>query len=114
MFAGVRGAMVVAAGAIRYNFLKFVIADGLAAIVSGGFFVFVGHWLGNRLDKDTVKEFKWWFISVAAVLAVAFISWMLWRKNRAVERVEKVTAKVEQVAGAVAHAAHLTSDKPEK
>src|SRR5689334_12695210 len=42
MFAGVRGAMVIAAGAIRFNFLKFIIADGLAAIVSGGLFVFLG------------------------------------------------------------------------
>jgi membrane protein DedA with SNARE-associated domain len=114
MFAGVRGAMVVAAGAIRYNFLKFFIADGLAAIVSGGFFVFVGHWLGTRLNQETIKEFKWWFIGIAVLLAIAFIGWIFWRKKRAVERMEKVTAKVEHVAGVVAHAAHLTSDKPEK
>ena len=42
MFAGIRGAMVVAAGAMRFNFIKFVIADGLAALVSGGLFVWLG------------------------------------------------------------------------
>jgi membrane protein DedA with SNARE-associated domain len=114
MFAGVRGAMVIAAGAIRYNFWKFLIADGIAAIVSGGFFVFVGHWLGTRLSEDTIRDFKWWFIGAAVLLAVGFIGWILWRKKRAVERVEKVTAKVEHVAEVVAHAAHLTSEKPEK
>ncbi len=31
LFAGIRGAMVVAAGTIRFNFFKFLIADGLAA-----------------------------------------------------------------------------------
>jgi len=31
LFAGIRGAMVVCAGAIRYNFIVFVIADGFAA-----------------------------------------------------------------------------------
>src|SRR5439155_23278469 len=47
MFAGIRGAMVVAAGAIRFNFVKFLIADGMAAIVSGGLFIWLGHWLGS-------------------------------------------------------------------
>src|SRR3990170_6093443 len=47
MFAGVRGAMVVAAGTIRFNFVKFVIADGIAAIISGGLFVALGYWAGR-------------------------------------------------------------------
>jgi membrane protein DedA with SNARE-associated domain len=114
MFAGVRGAMVIAAGVVRFNFAKFVIADGIAAIVSGGFFVFVGHWLGSRLNEETIRDFKWWFIGSAVLLAVGFIGWILWRKKRAVERVERVTAKVEHVAEVVAQAAHLTSEKPEK
>src|SRR6185295_8194881 len=42
LFAGIRGAMVVAAGAIRYNFWKFLIADGLAALISGGIWVWIG------------------------------------------------------------------------
>src|SRR4051812_1343812 len=49
MFAGIRGAMVIAAGTIRYNFIKFVIADGLGAIVSGGLFLMVGYWAGKKL-----------------------------------------------------------------
>ena len=42
MLAGIRGMMVVAAGTIRYNFVKFIIADGLGAIVSGGSFLMLG------------------------------------------------------------------------
>src|SRR3954466_14225936 len=41
LIAGVRGAMVVAAGIIRYNFVTFIIADGLAAFVSGGLWVWL-------------------------------------------------------------------------
>jgi membrane protein DedA with SNARE-associated domain len=41
LFAGVRGAMVVCAGAIRFPFWRFVVADGLAAVVSGGLFIAV-------------------------------------------------------------------------
>ena len=33
LFAGVRGAMVIAAGVVRFNFVKFVIADGIAALL---------------------------------------------------------------------------------
>ena len=51
MFAGIRGAMVVAAGTIRFNFIKFLIADGLAAIVSGGLFVALGYWAGKTLGS---------------------------------------------------------------
>src|SRR5690349_14848878 len=50
MIAGIRGAMVVAAGALRFNFWKFLITDGLAAIISGGLFVALGYWLGSNLN----------------------------------------------------------------
>lgn len=65
MMAGVRGAMVVAAGATRFNFFKFVIADGLAAIVSGGLFLVLGHWLGKKLGsvaaiKDHLRGAEHW------------------------------------------------------
>src|SRR6185436_18724044 len=49
LFAGVRGAMVVAAGTIRFNLIKFLIADGLAALVSGGLFIFLGIKFGQNL-----------------------------------------------------------------
>ncbi|HMC67434.1 MAG TPA: DedA family protein, partial [Gemmataceae bacterium] len=51
LFAGIRGAMVVAAGAIRFNFIKFVVADGLAAVVSGGMFMALGYWAGTKLGS---------------------------------------------------------------
>lgn len=106
MFAGVRGAMVIAAGAIRFNFWKFLITDGIAALISGGFFVFVGHWLGSRLNEQTIKEFKHIFIAGALVVAVGVVGWILWRRKRSMDRVEKVVAKVDHVAERVAHAAH--------
>ncbi len=44
LFAGIRGAMVIAAGTLRFHFLKFIIADGCAAVVSGGLFMALGYW----------------------------------------------------------------------
>jgi membrane protein DedA with SNARE-associated domain len=111
MIAGVRGAMVVAAGAIRYNLVKFVIADGLAAIVSGGFFVFVGHWLGTRLNEKTIREFKHLFISCVLVIMLGFVVWIWYRIRRKPPgpgggeptRSERAFERVVKVASVTAH-----------
>jgi|SRR5450432_2012405 len=111
LFAGIRGAMVVAAGAIRFNFIKFIIADGLAAIISGGFFVAVGYWLGSRLDENRIKEFKHWFIFGASVLVCALVGWILWKRRRDMAAVEKMAKKVDTAVGKVAKVAHLAPKK---
>jgi membrane protein DedA with SNARE-associated domain len=84
MIAGVRGAMVVAAGAIRYNFIKFFIVDGLAAVVSGGLFLFIGHWLGRRLHEHmrSIQHSEHVVtIAVAAIVLIAvFITWY-WQEH---------------------------------
>lgn len=112
LFMGVRGAMVVAAGAVRFNFIKFIITDGLAALVSGGFFIFVGHWLGSSLTAERRKEFTHWFIIIALVVLLGALAWFFLRRKRDVERVEKGAAKVDQVAGTVAKVTHLAGKPP--
>ncbi len=99
LFAGVRGAMVIAAGAIRFNFVKFVVADGLAALISGGLFVWLGMKFGQNLKYIQQKTheygtFVFWTLAAAAVITVAYIWWR--RKGHrgvsevAVDTVEKV------------------------
>src|SRR5207237_1059946 len=75
LFGGIRGGMAEAAGAMRYKFVKFLIADGLGAIVSGGLFLFIGHWLGLRLkehmaDIDRYKHFVGGGLLVVGVIVV--------------------------------------------
>jgi membrane protein DedA with SNARE-associated domain len=85
MIAGIRGAMVVAAGAIRYNFAKFFIVDGLAAIVSGGLFLFIGHWLGSELHERmrSIRHSEHVVtIAVAVIVLIAvFVTWY-WQDHR--------------------------------
>src|SRR3954465_2199957 len=76
LFAGIRGAMVICAGTIRFNFIKFIIADGLAAIVSGGIFMLLGHWLGQNLTEERIHEYKHWITIGTIVLAAGFVGWI--------------------------------------
>jgi membrane protein DedA with SNARE-associated domain len=90
LVAGIRGAMVVAAGATKFNFVKFLIADGIAALVSGGLFVALGWWLsrfGNfqdvvRIVEPRVKTFVYVLLAVAA-LWLLYV-WWAGRRQKAV------------------------------
>lgn len=82
LFAGVRGAMVITAGTIKFNFWKFLIADGLAAIISGGLFMLLGHYVGKSLNDKTIAEFKHWFIAGAIVLACVLVAYLIWRHKQ--------------------------------
>ncbi len=87
LFAGIRGAMVVAAGAIRFNFAKFIVADGLAALVSGGLWVWLGWWIGRKVPdvktlKQHVEHYKGWILLGMIALGVIVIAWIVIRARR--------------------------------
>jgi membrane protein DedA with SNARE-associated domain len=83
LFMGVRGAMVVVAGTSRLKFLKFITADGLAAIVSGGMFMYLGYWGGEhgREMVHRIRQFKYSMWIGAAVLALVLI-FLFFRRDR--------------------------------
>src|SRR5688572_566431 len=87
LFAGIRGAMVVAAGATRFSFVKFVIADGIAALISGGLFIALGYWLGGKLATPQeawhrIEPYKNYAMIGMAFLAVLLILYFAWRAKR--------------------------------
>lgn len=84
MFAGIRGAMVIAAGAIRFNFISFLIADGIGAILSGGLFLALGYFLGNHLDEiqAKVKGAEEWVVAGLIVGGLILVAFILWRRKR--------------------------------
>jgi membrane protein DedA with SNARE-associated domain len=86
MFAGIRGAMVVAAGATRFNFVKFVIADGVAALFSGGLFVWLGWLAGKKLGsigqmREKIKGVEHYVFGGIALVVIAFVLWLWLRKK---------------------------------
>jgi len=96
LFAGIRGGMVVAAGAIRFNFVKFVIADGLAALVSGGIFMLIGYWFGQNMDllHQKVKDFKIALTIFAVVAVIGLVVYIVWRRKTHKTAAEVVIDKV--------------------
>jgi membrane protein DedA with SNARE-associated domain len=110
LFAGIRGAMVVAAGAIRFNFIKFIIADGLAALVSGGLFIGLGYYLGRKFEDphsvwQKIEHYKGWVMAGIAVAVASLIFYLWWRAKRHKGISDIALEKAEQV---VTHA----KDKP--
>lgn len=104
MFAGVRGAMVVAAGTIRFNFIRFLIADGLGAIVSGGIFLALGYWAGTKLgDLETlrtkIQHYEHYVMGGVILIVVAIVIWF-WvrRKIERAQVVEKALGKAAEKA----------------
>jgi membrane protein DedA with SNARE-associated domain len=97
LFAGIRGAMVICAGAIRFNFVKFIIADGLAAIVSGGLFMLLGHWLGTNLTEERIRHYKHWITAGTVVLLLGFVLWILWKRRHREAVLEKEAKVFERV-----------------
>jgi membrane protein DedA with SNARE-associated domain len=80
MFAGIRSAMVVAAGTMRFNYLKLLAADGIAATISGGAFMLLGYWAG--LHSGPVKPFiekyrdVFTYVALAAALVLIIVLWI--------------------------------------
>lgn len=86
LFAGIRGAMVVAAGVTKFNFFKFVIVDGLAALVSGGLFVYLGYWAGKTFGsvseiRAKIKDYEHWVFLGIGLLIVGVVVYY-WRRRK--------------------------------
>ena len=94
MVAGIRGAMVVAAGITRYKFYKFVIADGFAALISGGLFLYLGMLVGKHAGSledmgRHIHRTEHRVIALALCAAVVISVWVWYRKKRVIRINEK-------------------------
>jgi membrane protein DedA with SNARE-associated domain len=118
MFAGVRGAVVIAAGATRFNFIKFIIADGLGAVVSGGLFIALGHWAGTKLGdlgelSRKVRRYEHILLAIGIVVAVAIVAYVWWRRRRHETIADAAIKAVEHKIERRTHAHDSTAQAPE-
>jgi membrane protein DedA with SNARE-associated domain len=99
LFAGVRGAMVIAAGVVRFNFVKFVVADGIAALFSGGLFVYLGWLAGKKLGsvadmRKKIEHYEHYVVIGLVVALVLFVVYLWWRRKRHTTLSEKTFEKI--------------------
>jgi len=99
LFAGVRGAMVIGAGVVRFNFIKFVIADGIAALFSGGLFVWLGYLAGKKLGslddmRHKIQHYEHYVVMGLVAAAILFGLYIWWRRKRHTTLSEKTFEKI--------------------
>jgi membrane protein DedA with SNARE-associated domain len=96
MVAGVRGAMVVAAGITKFNRLKFIIADSLAAVVSGGMFMVLGWWAGSNFEHyiAAAEKFERELGIALGAIAAILLAIYFWRRKKPVLLREQIVEKV--------------------
>jgi membrane protein DedA with SNARE-associated domain len=116
MIAIVRGAMVVAAGTIRYNIFYFLIADGVGAIFSGGLFMAIGYWAGKKLGdleeiRKKVEHYQMRVLIGAAVLILLILCWKWLRKKLKAPVIDKAMGGVVHT---VEKKEHPPDSKPAK
>lgn len=85
---GLRAAIFCTAGAMKARYLHFLFFDGLAALISVPFFVWLGYFLWGKFGDDIGKlhqavsrthSFTAW-IALAAVAAIIFVVWRIRRR----------------------------------
>jgi membrane protein DedA with SNARE-associated domain len=91
---GVRAVTYFTAGSAGMSYWRFIFWDGLAALLSAPFFVWLGFAFGDKLDYaiDRMKEGQ---LVVLAVLAVGGLAFFVWRKRLAALRGAALQAAVK-------------------
>lgn len=86
---GLRAPIFSSAGAMKVSYVKFVLYDGAAALISVPVFVWLGNWLWFKFDDDIQKlnaalsHTQWYTLWVAvALIAGALAFWRLRPRNR--------------------------------
>ena len=91
---GVRAVTYFTAGSAGMSYWRFIFWDGLAAILSAPFFVWLGFAFGDKLDYaiDRMKEGQ---LVVVGALVVVGLDFFLWRKRLAAMRGATLDAAVK-------------------
>ncbi len=79
---GIRAPLFLTAGSMRLPLPRFLLADGLGAVVGNSFFFFLGFWLGDSVKTLIVgveERLKPILIIVTVGLVVAYLLWLFLR-----------------------------------
>ena len=82
---GVRAVTYFTAGSAGMSYARFIFWDGLAALLSAPFFVWLGFHFGDKLDY-AIERMKEGQLVVVGALAVVGLGVFLWRKRASAAR----------------------------
>ncbi len=115
---GIRAPLFLTAGSMRLPLPRFLIADGLGAVVGNSFFFFLGFWLGDSvktLIERAEERLKPILIIVAVGLVVAYLLWHFLRHPVSTgdpSEVPLIGQQVAQVAEQIEQAEAAEKDPP--
>jgi membrane protein DedA with SNARE-associated domain len=81
---GVRAVTFFTAGSVRMKYRRFVLFDGLAALVSAPLFVFLGYKFGGELEQliDNVRKGQTRVVVGLAAVIVSYLAYLIWKNRR--------------------------------
>ncbi|MET0404073.1 MAG: DedA family protein [Cystobacter sp.] len=108
---GVRAVTYFTAGSAGMSYGRFIFWDGLAAILSAPFFVWLGFHFGDKLDYaiDRLKEGQ---IVVMGALVVVAAGVFLWRKRASMAPADTLKATVKSAPLSAHLLTGMASDAP--
>lgn len=82
---GIRAATYFVAGSAQMSYFRFIVYDGLAALVSAPLFVFLGYHFGDRIGDVIAwaEKFHTWLIGAMVVAVVGWLVYKLVQRRRA-------------------------------
>lgn len=93
-FMGVRAAMCMTAGATRFPYWRFLLADFAGALLSVPFFVLLGYWFAGMIPTlQAYVSGVQWIMLAAAVVVVGAVGYYQYRKIQRRRRVRVAVAE---------------------
>lgn len=90
---GVRTAIFFTGGTLKYPFHRFLLMDGLAALISAPLFVWLGYWAGMKFSENIslldhyLKKTKAYF-SLSMLIVLIVVSIVLYIKSKKRKEIE--------------------------
>jgi len=112
---GIRAPLFLTAGSMRLPLPRFLLADGLGAVVGNSFFFFLGFWLGDSVKTLIVgveARLKPILIIIAVGLVVAYLLWLFLRHPVSTGDPSEVPLIGPQVASHIEHAELSPEEHP--
>ena len=95
---GVRSVTFFTAGSVRMKYRRFVLFDGIAALLSAPVFVYLGFRFGGELETliDHVRKGETRVVAGLVAVIVAYVGYLIWKNRR--DKALAAAAKAELIA----------------